>query len=192
MPLFDALMGWVRSANRLANKPYRQSAGFIQNANQFSETEKRQFPDFQTENRTKLTLSLAPRTGFEPAAYRLGGGRSIHLSYRGLFTCMHWVRGLGEAFLLPLRRQSLYPPKLPTNHTLTFSSCSARADNNPVTHYTQTNGICQFPRQPFSLPAAGHTTAPWPDPAAPPNRSSSFPTQWAAGRWPHPASGAPR
>ena len=65
-------MGWVRSANRLANKPYRQSAGFIQNANQFSETEKHQFLDFQTENRTKLTLYLAPRTGFEPAAYRLG------------------------------------------------------------------------------------------------------------------------
>ena len=51
-------MGWVKSANRLANKPYRQSAGFIQNANLFLETEKRQFLDFQTENRTKLTLSL--------------------------------------------------------------------------------------------------------------------------------------
>ena len=32
-------------------------------------------------------LFLAPRTGFEPAAYRLGGGRSIHLSYQGLLTC---------------------------------------------------------------------------------------------------------
>ena len=80
-------MGWVRSANRLANKPYRLSAGFLQNANLFLETKKRQFLDFQSENSTKLTLSLAPRTGFEPAAYRLGGGRSIHLSYRGLLIC---------------------------------------------------------------------------------------------------------
>ena len=74
LPFFDALMGWVRSANRLANKPYRQSAGFLQNANLFLETKKRQFLDFQPENSTKLTLSLAPRTGFEPAAYRLGVG----------------------------------------------------------------------------------------------------------------------
>ncbi len=26
---------------------------------------------------------MVPRAGVEPAAYRLGGGRSIHLSYRG-------------------------------------------------------------------------------------------------------------
>lgn len=72
-------MGWVRSANRLANKPYRQRASYPQNANRFLETEKRQFLDFQTENRTKLTLSLAPRTGFEPAAYRLGVPKSVRL-----------------------------------------------------------------------------------------------------------------
>jgi hypothetical protein len=69
-------MGWVMSANRLANKPYRQSAGFLQNTNLFLETKKRQFLNFQTENQTKLTLSLAPRTGFEPAAYRLGVRRT--------------------------------------------------------------------------------------------------------------------
>ena len=65
-------MGWVRSANRLANKPYRQSAGFLQNANRFLEREKRQFFDFQAENRTKLALSLAPSTRFERVAFRLG------------------------------------------------------------------------------------------------------------------------
>lgn len=58
LALFDTLMGWVRSANRLANKPYRQSTGFVQNANLFLETEKRQFLDFQGENLTKLALAL--------------------------------------------------------------------------------------------------------------------------------------
>lgn len=72
LTFFDALMGWVKPANRLANKPYRQSAGFVQNANQFLETEKRQFLDFQGENLTKLVPTLATRTGFEPAAFRLG------------------------------------------------------------------------------------------------------------------------
>ena len=69
-------MGWVRSANRLANKPYRQSIGFLQNANQFLKTEKRQFLGFQGENSTKSALTLAPRTGFEPAAFRLGVRRT--------------------------------------------------------------------------------------------------------------------
>ena len=57
LPFFDTLVGWVKSAKRLANKPYRQSAGFVRNANLFSETKKRQFLDFQAENLTKLTLS---------------------------------------------------------------------------------------------------------------------------------------
>ena len=70
------LMGGMKSANRLANKPYRQSAGFLQNANRFPEKKKRQFFDFQSENQTKLALTLAPRTGFEPAACRLGVRRT--------------------------------------------------------------------------------------------------------------------
>ena len=55
---------------------------------------------------------LAPRTGFEPAACRLGGDRSIHLSYRGIFTCMRKIYDLGETFLLPFRRRPLYPSEL--------------------------------------------------------------------------------
>ncbi len=51
-------MEWVKSANRLDNKHYRQSTGFVQNANLFLGTKKRQFPDFQGENLTKLMLSL--------------------------------------------------------------------------------------------------------------------------------------
>ena len=55
---------------------------------------------------------MAPRTGFEPAACRLGGDRSIHLSYRGLFTCMRWICHLGKALHLPLRKRPLYPTEL--------------------------------------------------------------------------------
>lgn len=52
---------------------------------------------------------LAPRTGFEPAACRLGGDRSIHLSYRGLFTCMRRICAFRKAFPLPPGRQPLHP-----------------------------------------------------------------------------------
>ena len=48
---------------------------------------------------------LAPRTGFEPAACRLGGDRSIHLSYRGLYEVL-LCRVISE---LSLRGQMLYP-----------------------------------------------------------------------------------
>ena len=112
-------MGWVKSANRLANKPYRQSAGFLQNANRFLEREKRQFLDFQAENRTKLALSLAPSTRFERVAFRLGGGRSIQLSYEGLLTCTSElepaairIHGKKRVNLCVLRRRSLYPSEL--------------------------------------------------------------------------------
>ena len=33
----------------------------------------------------KSRVFVAPVSGFEPLAYRLGGGRSIHLSYTGAF-----------------------------------------------------------------------------------------------------------
>jgi hypothetical protein len=42
-------MGWMKFANRLADKPHV-----------FSETEKRQFLGFQIENPTKLTLFWHP------------------------------------------------------------------------------------------------------------------------------------
>ena len=72
------------------------------------------FPRKSYKNAGYFAISgvLAPRTGFEPAACRLGGDRSIHLSYRGLFTCMRLICGFEEAFLLPLKGRSLYPSEL--------------------------------------------------------------------------------
>lgn len=51
--------------------------------------------------------------GFEPGAFRLGGGRSILLSYGNLlFGCVGW-----RVYLHYLRRRPLYPAEL-RDHTL--------------------------------------------------------------------------
>ena len=45
---------------------------------------------------------MAPRAGFEPATYRLGGGCSIRLSYRGQEAEYSEGAGLAEPALCPL------------------------------------------------------------------------------------------
>ena len=49
---------------------------------------------------------MAPTGGFEPLAYRLGGGRSIQLSYAGLWNYMNEIE-LGAVHLCP-RSGALY------------------------------------------------------------------------------------
>lgn len=51
---------------------------------------------------------MAPRTGLEPAAYCLGGSRSIQLSYRGQYL----IYALRVSDHLTLRRRPLYPTEL--------------------------------------------------------------------------------
>ena len=49
-------------------------------------------------------------TGFEPAAFRVGAERSIHLSYGRKYRCLfRRARGRGISFRL-LCRRTLYPP----------------------------------------------------------------------------------
>ena len=68
--------GVVTILDRLAGAPRRSSAPP-------TERPTSRWPRSTTSTRVVRTAE-APRAGFEPAAYSLGGSRSIRLSYRGL------------------------------------------------------------------------------------------------------------
>ena len=82
-------------------------------------TQKAPILQISKENRKKLTLFLAPSTRFERVAFRLGGGRSIQLSYEGVLTCTNLLErlpirigGKKRVNLCVLRRRTLYPAEL--------------------------------------------------------------------------------
>ncbi len=59
---------------------------------------------------SQLAATLVRPTGFEPAAFRVGAERSIHLSYGRKYRCLfRRARGRGISFRL-LCRRTLYPP----------------------------------------------------------------------------------
>ena len=61
-------------------------------------------------NRLFEAFCLVRPTGFEPAAFRVGAERSIHLSYGRKYRCLfRRARGRGISFRL-LCRRTLYPP----------------------------------------------------------------------------------